>query len=343
MISVLQVSYICICTLAILGNTLTIAMFALERELLKKSYNMLILVLATNDVLIAVNVIVNPSYVMRNWFPYPTNPFIGEIFCRFIYNRVLIFQLIFFSVYITLVLTAERWFAVVRPHQHNQAFSRKKVLGYVILSWAWSFLLMVKGMIDYAFNPNGDKICQIHDSIGPVFKVAWYTTQTCLKMVVPCLAMIALYIHMILKTVNSPTASAERKAKLKGKMTRLVAATSIFLIVLYVPNQIVFLLSTTGKVVLGSSLHQFTSFLTFTTTCINPFIYGLSNKNYQQRYWRILSAIFPKVIKGRRARVDVEAVNTVRIRGLFSGHLRNTSRSCVNAANEQSQDRLRAS
>ena len=66
---------------------------------------------------------------------------------------------------------------------------------------------------------------------------------------------------------------------------------SCTLIALYLPNQIVFLLSFTGKTELGQPLHKFTSFMAFLTTCVNPFIYGLSNKNYQQRYWRILSAL----------------------------------------------------
>ena len=102
--------------------------FVIERQLLKKSYNVLIMFLAISDVLTAVNIIMSPFYVLGNAFPYPENPIPQEIFCRFIYNKILVFQLIYFSVYITLVLTAERWFAVVRPHQYNHAFSRKRSL-----------------------------------------------------------------------------------------------------------------------------------------------------------------------------------------------------------------------
>ncbi|XP_068696063.1 somatostatin receptor type 4-like [Montipora foliosa] len=310
-----QISYGIICVTAIFGNTLTIVMFVMERQLLKKSYNVLIMFLAISDVLTAVNIIISPFYVLGNAFPYPQNPIPGEIFCRFIHNKILVFHLIYFSVYITLVLTAERWFAVVRPHQYNHTFSRKKVVGYITLSWVWSLLLKLRGVINSSFNPSGDKICLRDYSRGSAFNIAWYAGEMVFKVVIPCLAIIGLYIHMTLKTIHSPTASAESKAKLKAKLTRMVTAASCTLIALYLPNQIVFLLSFTGKTKLGQPLHKFTSFLAFLTTCVNPFIYGLSNKNYQQRYWRILSAICLCLRRSNHGSVeDLEAVGGVRLR-----------------------------
>ena len=297
-----QISYGIICVVAIIGNTLTIVMFVMERQLLKKSYNMLIMFLAISDVLTAVSIIINPFYVLGDAIPYPQNPILGEIFCRFIYNEVLVFHLIYFSVYITLVLTAERWFAVVRPHQYNHTFSRKKVIGYITLSWVWSLLLKLRGVINISFDPSEDNICLRNNLQGSTFNIAWYAGEMVFKVVIPCLAMIGLYIHMTLKTIHSPAASAESKAKLKAKLTRMVTAASCTLIALHLPNQIVFLLSLTGKTELGKPLHKSTRFLTFLTTCVNPFIYGLSNKNYQQRYWRILSAICPCLRRGNHTR-----------------------------------------
>ncbi|XP_068756910.1 somatostatin receptor type 5-like [Montipora capricornis] len=316
-----QISFGIICVMAIFGNTLTIVMFVMERQLLKKSYNVLIMFLAISDVLTAVNIIINPFFILGDAFPYPQNAILGEIFCRFIYNRLLLFQLIYFSVYITLVLTTERCrFAVVRPHQYNHAFSRKRVLGYITLSWVLSFLFMLKGAIDFSFNPSGDNSCSKIDSGGSSFNNAWYSAQEVLKMVIPCLAMIGLYIHMTLKTIYSPTASVESKARLKAKFTRMVTVASCTLIALYLPNQIVLLLIIRRKKELGEPLQTFTTFLTFMTTCLNPFIYGLSNKNYQQRYWRILSTIFPCLRRGNRARMeDLAASDGVRLRRINSG------------------------
>ena len=302
----MQVGYIIICVTAILGNTLTILTFSLERRLLKKSYNILIVTLAIADVLTAIMVIISPAYVLGKAFPYPTNPIMGEIFCRFISNKVMIFQLIFFSVYITLVLTAERWCAVVKPHRYNDVFSRRRVLVYILFSWAWSLLLISKSVIESVYTPSSKTICNRHfgkDGPGSLFNVFWYGSQIVLKMIFPGLTMIGLYIHMIVKTNNSAVASEVSKAKLRGKMTRMVAAASFILIILYIPNQIVFFLAVAGKVNLNTPLHQVTSFLTFITTCINPFIYGLSNKNYHQHYRKVLFTMCPRAM-GNGARVE---------------------------------------
>ena len=174
-------------------------------------------------------------------------------------------------------------------------------------------------MIDYSFNPSGNKPCVRSDSRGTPFKTAWYAAQVVFKMVIPCVAMIGLYIHMTLKTIHSPTASAESKDKLKAKLTRMVTAASCTLIALYLPNQIVFLLSFMGKTELGKWLHKFTLFLTFMTTCVNPFIYGLSNKNYQQRYRRILSTVCTCLRRANCTRVeDLEAADGLRLRRVNS-------------------------
>ena len=70
----------------------------------------------------ALLLITNPAFVLGNVFPYPTNHVIGEIFCRFIWSRVILFQLVVFSAYICMALATERWYAVVRPFQYQEVF-----------------------------------------------------------------------------------------------------------------------------------------------------------------------------------------------------------------------------
>ena len=298
------VGYICISVMALFGNTLTIMMFALEKQLLKKSFNILILVLAITDVLIAVNVSLNPTYgLLLDGTSFPKNPILQDVLCRFIYSRVIIFHLVYFSVYITLVLTAERWWAVVRPHTYKSIFGRKRVLAYIVVSWIWVLLLMVKSIMDNSRDPSAKKFCQVNTSLQAKSNFAVYVFHSAFKVFIPCITMICMYAHMTLKTMKSPAATAESKAKLKGKMTRMVATTTIILIVLFFPNQIVFTTIKLGKGQFNSPLHQFTNFLTYLTTCINPLIYGLSNKNYRQCYRNLLTFICRKTrIKLRRDR-----------------------------------------
>ena len=68
--------------------------FVLDKKLLKKSYDMLILTLAIGEALTAVQLITNPAYVLGDKFPYSSHPFVGEIFCRIIWSRVFVFRLV---------------------------------------------------------------------------------------------------------------------------------------------------------------------------------------------------------------------------------------------------------
>ena len=66
-----------------------------------------------------------------------------------------------------------------------------------------------------------------------------------------------------------------------------------------------------GKTKLDTPTHHVTALLAFIASCVNPFIYGLSNKNYRQRYREILFAMCPKVLGGRaREEAQPDAGNT---------------------------------
>lgn len=310
--TVTRASNIIISVLAICGNMLTLLIFARERKLLKKPYNILILTLSISDVLTAINVITNPAYVLGDAFPYPTNPIITEIVCRLIWSRAIIFHLVFFSVYITLVLAAERWYAVVKPHSYKDVFSRQRVLGYIAFSWAWSALLMAKHIKGTVYVPSSQQICQFaQKEVGSMSTMLWNAIQIFLKMLLPCITVICLYIHMIVKTNNSPFASAESKSKLRGKVTRMVGASSFILIAFFVPNQVFYFLRAAGKVKFDTWLHHFFSLLTFMTLCVNPIVYGMSNKNYQQRYRRLLFALCPRSLRNSNRVLAVGNANLV--------------------------------
>ena len=127
-----QIAICVISILAILGNTLTILVFVRDKKLLKKSYNAFILCLAIADVLTAILLITSPGFALGDLIPRPTNPVLGEIFCQVIWSRMFLFQLVFFSIYITLLLTVERWVAVVKPSNYNLFFKGKRLMGYVL-------------------------------------------------------------------------------------------------------------------------------------------------------------------------------------------------------------------
>ena len=303
-----RTTYSILAVVAMIGNTLVILVFVGNKNLLKKSYNMLILSLAISDVLTALLLITNPVFVLGDAFPYPTNHVLGDIFCRAIWSRVFLFQLVVFSAYICMALATERWYAVVKPYKYSEVFNRKRTVVYIFLVWLWSFMLCCTTLFEVSYvssNPLNRRCrWQLYWGKQPV-RAIMGTIQVFFKMALPSLTMLFLFIHMVYKASKSTVASQESRAKLRGKMTRMVGAACVMLIVCFAPNQINYALAMAGKSRLDSQLHHVLSLLVFVNSCVNPLIYGLSNKNYRSGYLKILFSVCYK-IKERRIRNRVE-------------------------------------
>ena len=67
--------------------------------------------------------------------------------------------------------------------------------------------------------------------------------------------MLVLFIHMVHKTSLSTVASAESKAKMRGKMTRMVGIASLLLIICFAPSQTFYALAMAGITQLDSKIH----------------------------------------------------------------------------------------
>ena len=276
-----RASYSVISAVAFIGNTLVILVFVWDKKLLKKSYNKLILSLAIADVFTAISLSIECiAFVLDE----AINPIMGEIFCRFIWNRFLPYQLLIFSIYICLGLSAERWFAVVKPYRYRKILTRRNVIGYIFASWAWSFLIISTALFGTVYNPSS-QMCEFRIPLkGSMARVLVGIFQVTMMMFFPCLSMIGLYIHMLHTISASSVASAASKAKLRGKMTRMVGVASFMLIICFAPFEIFLLLAYAGKTEMGSATHQALGLLIYVSSCVNPVIYGLSNKNYRQSY-----------------------------------------------------------
>ena len=308
-----RTSYTILAIVAIIGNSMVILVFFQDKKLLKKSYNMLILSLAIADVLTAITLITNPAFVLGDAFPYPTNPVLSEIFCRVIWSRVFLFQLVVFSAYICLALATERWFAVIKPLKYNDTFNKKRTLIYIFLVWLWSLILCCTSLFEATFvssNPlTGQCKWKLFWGKQPVHTIVGII-QVFFKMVLPSLGMLVLFIHMVYKTSKSTVASVESRAKMRGKMTQMVGAACLMLIVCFAPNQINYALAMAGKTRLDSKAHHILSLLVFVNSCMNPFIYGLSNKNYRRGYQKIFMFLMCRRARNRTVPMSVNNSST---------------------------------
>lgn len=126
------------------------------------------------------------------------------------------------------------------------------------------------------YSPSSDYPCVVN-VIGKGSSARLFVVFQLIMMVLfPRLAMVGLYVYMIVavnsSAVASAVASAVRKAKLLGKMTRMVAITSLISIICCTPSLIYLFLAFAGKTNLLTTEFFVLPLLTFLNISINPFV-----------------------------------------------------------------------
>ena len=197
----------------------------------------------------------------------------------------------------------ERWVAVVKPSKYGIAFKGKRLTGYLIFCWIWSFLLTGEGILDSVYEPNssshdictvkfifsGSILCtsQQHSMLSSRRSFRTFPWLDCTytwswRQTTPLLRQLR----------------ARPNYAWRGKMTRMIGLMTCILLICFSPNLFFFIFATAGKATIDSALHHYIVFLVFTTICANPFIYSLSNADYRQRCKRVLFSIMPQTARG---------------------------------------------
>ena len=186
-----------------------------------------------------------------------------------------------------------------------------------------SFVLMSTATLKVEYSPSSDYPCVVN-VIGKGSSARLFVVFQLIMMVLfPRLAVVGLYVYMIVAVNSSAVASAVSKAKLLGKMTRMVAITSLISIICCTPSLIYLFLAFAGKTNLLTTEFFVLPLLTFLNISINPFFYGLSNENFRQSYKIVFDALYSRIAwwKSRKCnkiwRVRIEAANFWGMRTYF--------------------------
>ena len=130
--------------------------------------------------------------------------------------------------------------------------------------------------------------------------------QVFFKLALPSLAMLLLFIHMVYKSSKPTVASVQSRAKMRGNTKKMVGAAALVLVICFAPSEINFALAMAGKTRLDTKLHHILSLLVFVSSCLNPYIYGLSNRSYRRGFQKVLLSVCPQCIRGDKNRVRIE-------------------------------------
>ena len=278
-----------IAVVALLNNALTVTLFVKKSKWLKKTYNCLILALAIQDILAAISLMVLPGFVMKEGiYGEPASPKLWSVYCKILWSHFIPFALGIASVYTCLMLTFERWMAVVRPFlykKYEQSFTMVSVA--VLFPWIAGFCFELATPLNATLLAvNGTYYCGWKE-----MEYSWETACVAVFMflgmiVIPAALMVLAYWSIIVHIKQSQqrvAATSNSNAMTRGikQVTATAIFASILVIVCWLPDQIYYTLSQLQLTKLGTTEHFIVKTLAFASSCVNPIIYCFSNKSYR--------------------------------------------------------------
>lgn len=309
-----SVLLITIAVIALVGNSLVVILFIKNRKWLKKAHSCLILALAIQDILTAIGLLVLPGFVQPpDAYSVPTSPTWRQLYCSMVWSQYFPFALAITSVYTCLMLTIDRWFAVVKPLTYiTLTHSRKATSIMVIIPWIAGFLFEIGAPLSAKTEENidGSYKCtwKVIESSAGKTSVAIFSF---LGMIfIPAVLITVAYIQIVVRFKASSsrvlpgfpapeTIHRSQRQKSAGfaalkRLTRMAFWASAIVIVCWLPDQVFYACFQLNIVQFGTITHYAVMILAFANSCLNPVLYSFSNKQYRREFKIILCFLFEK-------------------------------------------------
>ena len=287
-----------IASITCIGNFLVLLFFYQQRrKVFRSAYSYIVLALSATDLLTGIKLFFS-RYFSYTVTLQPTHLVALALFCEIVWRSLFLYFLGFLSLYLCLLLAAERWFATVRPVQHRNAATRKRLALGLLVVFCLAFLTTALNYKPYLYLPNNPLGQRCIPGPSPTA-----VSIVSVIMGIPLISLIVisvLYSHMAYRvrksrSHNSTQGQRDAEATRRNKVTKLACITTLALFLCWFPSQISFLLVASGAVPNSGVLDISSAAILFLNSALNPFLYGFALKEYRNGYWEAIRRIFPCV------------------------------------------------
>ena len=249
---------------------------------------------------------ITPAFVIGDEnFPVPGN-LAGDVFCHILSSQYFVFTFGKISVAIVMLLAIDRWYAITRPVKYKATFKRRKVVMYitsvsiVCCALNWQALIEKKlVMTDRTSSCVWTTLIK-NKFLSQIFTVVYVAFTFFIPLFISMITF--FHLHRVMRKSRYRLASSNNTKSFKSAL-RMCAITGLFLALCWIPNQFVYVLSKFNITQLDTPLHHATVILAMFNSCVNPWIYGATNRNYRKKFTRILC--FWKKIKVTPDETDI--------------------------------------
>ena len=285
----LRTSFCVIVICTIFGSVTVCAVNLKNKGMLKSPYNVNIFHLAITDLLVSIAIVMTPGFIFQE-IPFATKEGLsGEILCRVVTSHFLTFSTATASMYITVALATERWYAVARPLQYRAKFHTKRLACEVFVIWLLSLCANSLLPFEVRYNPNKNSAfasCEVvkiptpNPSIHKLLGIA----QFLLKFIIPFTINCILYARVLAETRNSRVLNCRIGSDMRLSISRMAANSTLVLAVCWLPNQVYYACFAFDLVQLNKSAHFSTIVIALINPCLNPFIFAFHSVQYRRGF-----------------------------------------------------------
>ncbi|XP_006003435.3 urotensin-2 receptor [Latimeria chalumnae] len=265
------------CITGVIGNVYTLVVMCHSMRSAASMY-IYIINLALADLLYLLTIpFIVCTYFIKGWY-------FGDVGCRILFS--LDFLTMHASIFTLTVMSTERYFAVLKPLDTvKRSKSYRKAIAIII--WLASFLLTLPMIIMIQLVPVRDKSICLPTWSKLSYKI-YLTLLFSTSMVAPGVIIGYLYIRLARTYWLSQTATFKQTKRLPNqKVLYLILTIVLVFWACFLPFWIWQLIDQYSDSFPVSSktrrnIFYLTTCLTYSNSCINPFLYTLLTKNYKE-------------------------------------------------------------
>ncbi|XP_072046765.1 allatostatin-A receptor-like [Amphiura filiformis] len=232
----------------------------------------------------------------------PSSGIAGHLFCQLWNTPMALFALLVASTFSLVVLTLERYVAIVFPFHYIKLFTRTKSVILICCIWILAFSYKLPDAVRFYVKDNKCMIRQISwiKGVGII--------QFSMQYLLPILVMLFAYGHIIFvlsknqshhdtpldqrstgttaenRSINThPESLQESIKRARRNVFKTLLLVFAAFVVCWTPNQYAFFFYNLGyNVTLGSTAYRITILMAQSNSAVNFFVYGFKYKQFRR-------------------------------------------------------------
>lgn len=182
------------------------------------------------------------------------------------------------------LMALNRYYKIVKPVKYPSLFTKKFILASASVAWVLPFILFLFGVFaaDYGVKPTlnfATCVIELNPLALPVYMLLLYLPYIVIGF---CYWKIYRVVKMHSASVSWKSANVEHV-----NISKTLFITVVGFAILWVPAHTMFIVSI--LISIPRQLKLLVTLLVFTSSCVNPFIYGFMNRAFKDEFKKILA------------------------------------------------------